>query len=225
MTPTLDSPPSIFAGIRNVLFDLGGVLYKIEYERVERAFTQLKAPINAANTGLEGITYTHFTQPAVFTQYEIGVISTAEFRAGLRIELGLQASDDELDAAWNSMLLGVYDGREQLLALLKPRFNTALLSNTNALHIAHVQEQCAGIFSLLDHLFFSYKMGTRKPEPEIFRMTLDIMGWAAHETLFIDDSPQHLRSAQQLGIHTLWLQNADDLPHTAQMLISTHTSS
>jgi putative hydrolase of the HAD superfamily len=214
----------MFSLIRNILFDLGGVLYKIEYERVEQAFARLQAS-SSLNSTSHAVRYTRFTQPVVFTQYEIGSISTATFRDGLRTELGLHGSDDEIDAAWNSMLLGVYDGREEMLAQLKPRFNTALLSNTNELHIAYVRDECTGIFSQLDRLFFSYEMGTRKPEPAIFQMALDALGWKADETLFIDDSPQHLQGAQTLGIHTLWLQNAEDLPHTAQMLLSAHIRS
>jgi glucose-1-phosphatase len=203
-----------FSTIKNILFDLGGVLYDIEYERVEQAFAALQRQSGHA------VTYTRFTQPAVFTQYEIGAISTAQFREGLRRELGITGSDAELDAAWNSMLLGVYDGRRAMLERLKSRFNTALLSNTNELHIAYVREQCSEIFSHLGSLFFSYEMGTRKPEPAIFQTVLERMGWKADETLFIDDSPQHLQGAQTLGIHTLWLHNPDALDHAAAALLN-----
>jgi glucose-1-phosphatase len=209
--------PGIFSTVRHVIFDLGGVLYEIEYERVEREFARLQgADVNAEKSAVR---YSRSVQPEVFTRYEIGKASDDEFRAGLRTELGLRGSDAELNAAWNSMLLGVYDGREAMLARLKTRFNTVLLSNTNALHIAHVRAECAGIFSHLQQLFFSYEMGVRKPEPRIFQMVLDEMGWQADDTLFIDDSPQHLQGAQTLGIHTLWLQDAAALEHTAALLL------
>jgi putative hydrolase of the HAD superfamily len=229
-----DAARSFSADVRHIIFDLGGVLYDIEYECVEREFAKIRAlggvpaerrktyersEHSSATTATPEIRYTRSTQPAVFTQYEIGAISTAEFREGLRRELGLQGSDAVLDAAWNSMLLGVYDGREQLLMSLKPHYDMVLLSNTNELHIEHVREQCRGIFAVLERLFFSYEMGARKPEPEIFQRVLDTMGWQARETLFIDDSPQHLQGAQSVGIHTLWLQDPRELESIAALLI------
>jgi putative hydrolase of the HAD superfamily len=212
-----------FSSIRNIIFDLGGVLYDIDYERVEREFARLQQrSANASPHTAPHVQYTRSVQPEVFTQFETGNISAAAFREALRAELGLLGTDEELDAAWNSMLLGVYEGREELLRRLKPYFGMVLLSNTNATHVEYVRPACAGIFAELDRLFFSHEMGTRKPLPEIFQMVLDTMNWKANETLFVDDSAQHLKGAQTLGIHTLWLQNPQDLEHTASFLLASH---
>ena len=42
-------------------------------------------------------------------------------------------------------------------------------------------------------------MGKRKPNADIFEQVIAEQGIDPKETLFIDDSPQHLRTAESLG--------------------------
>lgn len=183
-----------------LIFDLGGVLYDIEYEAIERSFAALQQKNNPQ------VRYSRQIQPEIFTRYEIGEASTTEFFDGLRCELGLDGTDTELASAWNSMLKGVYPHRAEQLARLKKRYSLALLSNTNELHINYVLPECQDLFGQFDYLFFSYTMGMRKPEPAIFKQVLEVTGQKPECTVFIDDSIQHLVGAETLGIHTLWLQ-------------------
>ncbi len=199
---------------KNLIFDLGGVLYDIDYECVERGFAQLQT------RNVTTVRYTRQVQPEVFTQYEIGAISSSVFCEGLRREIGLEGTDEAIATAWNSMLLGVFPGRIEMLERLKTRFPAVLLSNTNELHINYVQHQCRELFAQFDRLFLSYQMGFRKPQPAIFYAVLDTMGWKAEETLFVDDSSQHIHAAQSLGIHTVWLQSPDALEYVAEQLLA-----
>lgn len=201
-----------FDGVRNIIFDLGGVLYNVEYSLVEQEFSALQKPSKQA------ITYTRQTQPEVFSQYEIGAITTEEFCAGLRKDLGLEGSDEEIAQAWNAMLLGVYPGRNALIWRLKQRYGLALLSNTNALHIEHIKPECQELLSLFDRLFYSFEVGLRKPDIAIFRKVLETMNYLPEETLFIDDSHQHIEAARQCGLRTLWLQHPDSLELIVDML-------
>jgi HAD superfamily hydrolase (TIGR01509 family) len=206
-----------FSDVKNVIFDLGGVLYNVDYALVEQEFSALQKRSKAP------ISYTRQTQPAIFTHYEIGAASTEEFCEGLRKELGLQGSDEELSTAWNAMLLGVYPGRNGLVWRLKQRYSLALLSNTNALHIEHVKPECQELFSFFDTLFFSYEMGLRKPDAAIFQRVLDTMQYVPSETLFIDDSHQHIETARACGLRTLWLQHPDSLELAVDMLAPNST--
>lgn len=208
--------PALFHGIKNLIFDLGGVLYDIDYAFVEQEFARLQLPEFAAHA----IQYTRQTQPEIFTEYEIGVISTEKFCEGLRREVGLQGTDEDIAQAWNSMLLGVFPGRVAIMARLKQRYNLSLLSNTNDLHLNHILPECREMFSYFDRLFLSYEMGLRKPQPEIFHTVLDTMGYTADETLFIDDSIQHIESAKALGIHTLWLHHPESLDLIVEHLLA-----
>lgn len=206
-----------FYGIKNIIFDLGGVLYNVDYTLVEKEFASLHKSFAPENS-VPHFAYTRQTQPKIFSKYEIGAISTTEFCEGLRRDMGLEGSDDELAKAWNSMLLGVYPGRNFLVRRLKQHYSLALLSNTNALHIEHVNPECQELFSLFDKLFYSYQMGLRKPNAAIFRAVLEAMHYAPAETLFIDDSHQHIETARACGLHTLWLQHPDSLDLIVDML-------
>jgi glucose-1-phosphatase len=211
----------LFAPVKNIVFDLGGVLYDVDYSIVEREFAALQrteSSLKHHNAPAGTIAYTRETQPQIFTDYEIGAITTAEFCEGLRKSLGLEGTDADIASAWNAMLLGVYPGRNALTWRLKQRYHLALLSNTNALHIEHVRPECHELFSLFDKLFFSYEQGLRKPQAEIFRLVLEEMHYEAHETLFVDDSPQHIEAARALGIQTLWLQHPQSLELVVDML-------
>lgn len=196
-----------------LILDLGGVLYDIEYEAVERSFAALQKNVNPQ------VEYSRQVQPEIFTQYEIGAASTAEFLSGLRSELGLTGTDTDLISAWNSMLKGVFPRRVEQLARLKEHYSLVLLSNTNELHINYVLPECRELFAQFDRLFFSYTMGKRKPDAEIFTEVLDTMAQKPEQTLFIDDSLQHLRGAETLGIHTLWLQHPGAFNHLTEVLL------
>ncbi|SHI94467.1 putative hydrolase of the HAD superfamily [Hymenobacter daecheongensis DSM 21074] len=187
----------------NLLFDFGGVLINIDYGLTVEAMRRHGSPI----------AFTQAAQAELFDQLETGRLSPAEFRAGLRQHYGLTATDEELDAAWNAMLLDVPAERLALLADLRDQgYQTALLSNTNQIHIQEINRRLReqyglrhGIADCLDRVFYSQEVGLRKPEAEIFGHALREMNWQAAETLFIEDSFQHIETARRLGLHTLFL--------------------
>ena len=129
-------------------------------------------------------------QAELFDQFETGHLTPAEFRAGLRAAYDLDATDAELDAAWHAMLLDVPAERLALIGELRRQgHQTALLSNTNSLHIAEINRRLAtqygfqnGIADVLDRVFYSQEVGLRKPGEEIFRHALREMNWRPPNT-------------------------------------------
>ncbi len=190
----------------NLLFDFGGVIIDIDYPRTPEALRRLS---RAGST----VEFTQASQAELFDQLETGHISPAEFRTALRAHYELEATDDELDAAWGALLLDVPAERLALIGELRQRgHQTALLSNTNVLHIEMVNRRLAqqygfknGIADCLDRVFYSQEVGLRKPGEEIFRHALREMNWQAADTLFIEDSPQHIATARRLGLRVLHL--------------------
>lgn len=190
----------------NLLFDFGGVIINIDYQRT---LDEMRRFSPAGST----IAFNQQAQAELFDQLETGRLSSEAFREGLRAGYQLTATDDELDAAWNAMLLDVPAERLALIAELRQQgHETALLSNTNHMHInvinRQLQEQYGfahGIADALDRVFYSQEVGLRKPGEEIFRHVLREMNWKAEETLFIEDSIQHIETARRLGLHTLFL--------------------
>ncbi|MBD2769955.1 HAD family phosphatase [Hymenobacter sp. BT664] len=190
----------------HLLFDFGGVIIDIDYEATLTAMRQLS---RAGST----IAFSQAQQAGLFDQFETGQLSPAEFRAGLRAAYDLEATDAELDAAWHAMLLDVPAKRLALIGELRQRgHQTALLSNTNVLHIAEINQRLAttygftnGIADVLDRVFYSQEVGLRKPGEEVFRHALREMNWQAEDVLFIEDSPQHVATACRLGLRVLHL--------------------
>lgn len=202
------------SSLNNLIFDLGGVLYHVDYEAVEAALQALQ-DVSAENVPA----YSRFTQPECVTLFECGLISEGDFRDALRKEFAITACDAVLDDAWCAILGGLYTGRVELIQKLRQRYNVALLSNTNSIHITRVQAECPELFEALGLCFYSHEMKTRKPEPEIFIEVLKCTGFQPDETLFLDDSPQHLETARRLGIHTAWIQQPESIELLGALLL------
>ena len=189
----------------NIIFDLGGVILNIDYGLTLKGFSDLGIQDPEAQ-------FTQLKQTPLFDDYETGRIDTDQFRNGLREHIPAVVSDDQIDAAWNCMLLDLPESRLKLLNELKIRHRIFLLSNTNELHIQEFHRRLSMWFGVKDlsHLFetvyYSFQMGMRKPDAEIFETVLDQNRLFASETLFIDDSPQHIEGAKQLGIQAHFLE-------------------
>lgn len=59
------------------------------------------------------------------------------------------------------------------------------------------------IDALFDAVVISGEVGLRKPQPEIFRHALDLIGAPAERTVFVDDAEPNVLGAQAVGIRGL----------------------
>ncbi|MCI0922699.1 HAD family hydrolase [Sphingobacterium rhinopitheci] len=188
--------------IKNILVDYGNVIYMIDFIELQHAFNQLGIP----NVGE---IFAHSGQIKLFDDFDKGVISSADFRDGIRkLTNNASLSDAQIDHAWNALLIGVPAGKHEILLQLKERYRTFLLSNNNAIHYAHCMASIKSDYGIEDNsvffeqTYYSHLVGMRKPNEDIFQFVLHEQGLLPEETLFIDDSPQHLKTAESLGIHT-----------------------
>ena len=179
--------------IRNIVLDLGGVLYAIEPARTERALTALAGP-RARQLAMDD---------PLFLALERGLVSPADFRQQLREAIDSAASDAQLDTAWNALLLGPIAGRAAWVRRLSEQYRVVLLSNTNTIHAAVWGPECADMFADMEKTWFSYDMAMRKPDAEIYLHVTQAMGMHPAETLFLDDSAANLAGASSLGWQTL----------------------
>lgn len=189
---------------KNIIFDLGGVILNIDYTLTEKAFS--KIGINDFKT-----LFSQAQQTQLFDNYEKGFISSNDFRSKLKKYLLKNTTDNEIDTAWNAMLLNLPQERIELLNKFKQTHRTFLLSNTNDIHIkafnSYLKKEfkLADLSSLFEKMYLSYEIGMRKPDAEIFEFVLKENDLKSSETLFIDDSIQHIATAKKLGITTYWL--------------------
>jgi putative hydrolase of the HAD superfamily len=185
--------------IRNIIFDLGAVLLDIDYNRTADAFKRLGL------VSFDAI-YSKKKQDHFFDDFEKGLMPESVFRSEIRKHLPATVTDDQIDAAWNAMLIGMPQGRKEWLRNTGTRYRIFLLSNTNTIHIRGFQELVGNDFnSIFEKTYFSCEMGMRKPDVEIFEKVISDHLLLPSETLFIDDSPQHVEGARQVGLQALHL--------------------
>ena len=199
-----ESVPPALKNIQNIIFDLGGVILNIDYNLATQALRQF-------SSFQKDVEFSQKQQSELFDAYEKGEISSAEFRQQLREHYRINATDDQIDEAWNAMLLDFPQERINLLQALGSKYRLFLLSNTNEIHmlrfnqIANESFSIPSLDSLFEQVYYSHLIGMRKPDDIVFETILNQNGLKAEETLFIDDSIQHIESAQKLGIKTLHL--------------------
>ena len=195
--------------IKNIIFDLGGVILDIDPERSVRAFESLGLK-GAILTG--GWGYKH----EVFLNMEKGLISDEEFRDGVRSLLNKPVADEVIDQAWCAMLVDFPADRVELLKRLKSDFRLYLFSNTNhihwkAFHSLFQKQHKFSLSSLFERDYYSHELKNRKPALESFQAVIDQAGLNPSETLFIDDSKENIEGAQQVGLHAIHLSPEKDL--------------
>ena len=129
----------------------------------------------------------------------------------LQFLLNTKCSRSELVFAWNAMLKDFPKNRLDLLEKLKPNYRLFLLSNTNETHITEFEKSLFNQHGLknlepfFEKVYYSCRMNDRKPNPSIFEFVLKSHHLNPNETLFIDDSPQHIQGALSTGINAKYL--------------------
>lgn len=191
--------------IKNIIFDLGGVIIDIDYHNTLNAFRRLGAH------NIDHV-YTQSKQDSLFDQFDIGAISAADFRKALTAKLALDISDNDFDDAWNAMLGSLPIARLDFIKEKRQTYRTFLFSNTNEIHLPKAFEICQreNKFSTFEGYFekeyYSHQFGQRKPNPEAFLAILEENNLKADETLFVDDSYQHIEGAKKAGLHTFYVK-------------------
>ncbi|MEL6535495.1 MAG: HAD family phosphatase [Bacteroidota bacterium] len=193
----------MLTNIDTIIFDLGGVI--INLDPMATAVAMGKVMGVSPNTLMDAL---HHDE--TFQQYEKGFISDGEFLHYLESFTPREVTPGDLTDAWNAMLLDIPPSRIALLQRLAADYRLFVLSNTNAIHIrafnqilqkdtGHSSLEAIGVF---DTVYFSYEVGRRKPDSEIFSYVVQDAGLDPARALFLDDGPANLEGAQSVGLHT-----------------------
>jgi putative hydrolase of the HAD superfamily len=198
--------------IKNIIFDLGGVVLNIDFQRSADEFHKLGV------SNFDKL-YSRAVQNSLFEDVEMGIIDADEFRKQIRLLSKLNLSDQEIDKAWNAIILDFPNERLKLIQQISKNYSCYLLSNTNKIHYDVYQADLKnnhainGLESLFIKTWFSHDLKMRKPNLDIFEFALTDGGLKPEETLFIDDSIQNIDAAKKLGIRTLFIdvENGDEI--------------
>lgn len=197
--------------IKNIIFDLGGVILNIAPQLAFDAFEKL-IPETEIETAFE-----YLNKQEIFDRLETGKITPIEFRNEIRQYLKPNTTDNQIDAAWNKMLLDFPPQRIELLKHLNENYRTFLLSNTNEIHRINYFEQLNSLFQietlspLFEDEYYSHELGLKKPDAKIFELLLNDKSLNPQETLFIDDTESNIITAQKLGIQTIHIKPKQEI--------------
>ena len=191
--------------IKNIIFDLGGVILNLDYSKTVKEFYKLGL-INFEKL------YSQKKQSKIFDDLEKGKFSAEKFIFLITQSEKLQIKESDFINAWNAMLLEIPNERIEFIKKLKKDYNIFLLSNTNEIHIKKFEtdlskNNCLKDFqNCFNQIYYSSNMGMRKPDNNCFNKVLEDHNLKANETLFIDDSAQHIEGAKSVGINAVLLK-------------------
>ncbi|MFY7653000.1 MAG: HAD family hydrolase [Chitinophagaceae bacterium] len=192
-------------GIKNIIFDLGGVFLTLDYQKTETAFEALG--IHA----YKSLFKQHYSSP-LFEELETGKITEAEFYNAFREITQSLASNEAIKNAWNAMLLHFPKERLEWLEKIKDKYNIYLFSNTNQIHydafmeIFGKEHPGKNFNNFFIKAYYSQFLGLRKPTVESYEAILKEQQLNAAETLFIDDTYINIEGAAKAGLQTIWLK-------------------
>ena len=138
------------------------------------------------------------------TQFEKGLISEENFLLGIQKQIP-SASTNEISNAWNAILLDFPLYRLEFLQKLSKKYRLFLLSNTDSIHINHFKDRNGDDFynrfyNCFEKVYFSYDLGMRKPDVEIYNFVINENKLIPEKTLFVDDNFDNIEGAKKTGL-------------------------
>lgn len=195
--------------IKNIVFDLGGVIMTLDPAEALRRFKALG--LSDAERYLDA-----YTQSGIFGNLEEGKITAEDFRSKLSSLTGHELTFDECKHAWLGYRKDVPQRNLDLLKELRAKsYRLILLSNTNPFMMdwalsSEFDGKGSSLNDYFDALYLSYRLGIMKPAPDFFRQVLDNENILPEETLFVDDGPRNVEAAGKLGFITMCPDNGSD---------------
>ncbi len=184
--------------INTIIFDFGDVFINLEKEKSIEEFKKL---------GLDGPNEALLAQNDLF---EKGQITDIQFVESFH-QFIPNASIEEITKAWNSVIGDFPLYRLEFLQLLSNKYRLFLLTNTDSIHINQFEHKVgmsfySDFYRCFEKVYYSYEMGMRKPQPEIFTKILSKHDLSPKRTLFVDDKKENTDVAESLGLHVWNLQ-------------------
>lgn len=198
------------AGVKNIIFDYGGVIINIDFKLTINAFKEL---------GFVNVEECVFQSKGsdLLVKMEKGIISIKEFMNEIRQISKQSYTDEQIENAWNALLLDMPVERIKLIEKLKLKYRVFLLSNTNIIHYNKYLVSLQKDFSysnfnnLFEKAWFSHDLGMIKPTKEIYDFVLKDASLLPGETIFIDDSEINIKGAKSAGLKVYHLKDEDIL--------------
>ncbi|MEZ5739488.1 MAG: HAD family phosphatase [Burkholderiaceae bacterium] len=197
--PVTGQPP-----VRLVIFDLGGVLLNIDFDRSFRIWG------DAAGIDPQLLRRRYAIDDA-YRRHERGQIDAHAYFAALAERLSITLPYETWLQGWNALLLDEVPGIRARISRARRAGRVCVFSNTNAAHAQVWMGTHAAMLGLFDKVFTSSDLGLRKPEPEAFAAVLAAMGATAAQALFFDDTEENIDGARRVGLRAVRVRCPADI--------------
>jgi glucose-1-phosphatase len=192
------------ARIQALLFDLGGVVLEIDFERAFAAWAGF------AGVGMPEIRE-QFRFDEAYRQHERGELDGAGYFEHLSRLLNIKLADAQWLHGWNRILMSPIAGMLPLLTELGKRLPIFMFSNTNALHVQCLRLNYLELLAPFRQVFVSSQLGMRKPETAAFLKVASLMEVSAQSILFFDDLAENVAGARIAGMSSVQVDSIDDV--------------
>jgi len=188
-------------GIEAIVFDLGGVIIDLDFQRSFDQFSTLSG--KSPEMIRQGV-----FESGLLHRYEKGLYTDAQFLAEIERVFELRCEPSSIEQAFLALLLNIPPARIALIRNLSKKYRLFVLSNTSAIHYKEVNailKRDTGhrhLNDLFEKVFLSFELGLLKPHEEIYAAVLEQAQLKAEHTLFLDDNADNLKGAAALGIRT-----------------------
>ncbi len=191
----------MYDNLKNVVLDLGGVLYDIDPEKTFEELSNLFKPELIKPEILDGI-------PDVVHAMETGRWSDEYFICKIKEKCRHEVTEIDIINAWNKILIKFPEERISMVKELANKYRLFLLSNTNNIHIRYfenlfIKNNGFSMHDLFEKIYYSSEIGICKPDKQAFQHVLSDSGLKASETIMIDDRLDNCLGAESVGMKYL----------------------
>jgi glucose-1-phosphatase len=191
------------AKIRALIFDIGRVLIRVD---VARAMNSLGTGLNLTPAEL----WAAIEKDPSWKDWQAGLISPRDYHQRLTKRLGSRLPFEKFADAWNLALDPTPLQDTSLFERLSKRYKLALLSNTDPIHVAHMESRYE-FFHFFPIRIYSCVLGAAKPDPLIYREALRRVKANAGEAVYVDDVSAYVDAAKGLGMAGVVYQSPQQL--------------
>ena len=196
--------------VRAIIFDIGRVLIRID---VSQAMTGMASGLSLSPDEL----WSAIEKDPRWKDWQEGRISARDWHLHMKQRFGGSATFEQFTKAWNMVLHPEPIHGKELFEKLSKNYRLALLSNTDPIHVAHMESRY-DFFAYFPARVYSCTVGATKPNPLIYREALRACRVRAEEAVYVDDIAAYVDAAQRLGMAGIHFQSAGQLTLALQDL-------
>ncbi|HEX7809767.1 MAG TPA: HAD family phosphatase, partial [Thermoanaerobaculia bacterium] len=149
--------------------------------------------------------------PGAYRDLERGAVSFKDFYDFIVDRTGYRGSARDFRELWSDFFDGPIPGAEDLLDRVRKKYRVAFLSNSNEVHADLIPRQFGSLFRRDDRFVFSYRFKVAKPDPEMFRRALEVIGALPQHVVFVDDLIENVLAARSVGLRSFQFVDTESL--------------